>query len=260
MRAHSQTVAAIAAAAGAMIVLATTIASCAMPGAAMPSAPSMTGAAQDPAPSVDPTASPTAAPPAQPAAAPVAEPTAFAGEGQTFVTQIGNASFEVPSGWTVRDESGVRLDHDGRDQWMNSVAVLDGGGRELLRYIDGAIDAQGQITEGWAMVEQRPIAAALPDAGGLPTAAASWWVEDDAGVHVFAAVTLVPDGEAPWGIVPAGDARLAHFVADLSLLDGCQQVEDETDAVACLESDDVVELMAVLATLEQRAVPRDATP
>ncbi len=259
MRAHSQTVAAIAGAAGAMIVVATTIASCAMPGAAVPSAPSMTGAAQDPAPSADPTASPTAAP-TGPAAAPTAEPTASAGEGQTFVTQIGNASFELPSGWTVRDESGVRLDHDGRDQWMNSVAVLDDGGRELLRYIDGAIDAQGQITEGWAMVEQRPIAGALPDAGGLPTAAASWWVEDDAGVHVFAAVTLVPDGEAPWGIVPAGDARLAQFVADLSLLDGCQQVLNAAEAVACLESDDVVELMAVLATLEQQAVPRDAMP
>lgn len=110
------------------------------------------------------------------------------------------------------------------------------------------------------MVEQRPIAAAIPDESGFPSAAASCWVQGEAGVQVFASVTLVPEGEAPWGIVPAGDARSAQFVADLPLLDACQQVVSVADAEACLESVDVAELMAVLATLEQRAVPRDTMP
>ncbi|MET4098987.1 hypothetical protein ABIB37_001224 [Agrococcus sp. UYP10] len=249
----------LAGAAGALIVVVTTIAGCA-PGAAAPPVPSMTAGAPTPAATAEPTFEPSAEPTADPSAEPTAAPTASAADGQAFVTQIGNATFEVPSGWTVRDESRVGLDHDGQDQWMNSIVLLDGRGRELLRYIDGAIDAQGQITAGWGMVEQRPIAAAIPDESGLPTAAASWWVQGDAGVQVFASVTLVPDGEAPWGIVPAGDARSAQFVADLSLLDACQQVVYVSDAEACLESDDVAELMAVLATLEQHAVPRDAMP
>ncbi|MEV7528419.1 hypothetical protein [Agrococcus sediminis] len=232
----------IAAALGALLVAATALAGCSAPAA--PAASS--------------------APPAPTSAAPTAEPTASAPPsaeaGETFTTQIGNASFELPAGWSVRDESAVRMDHDGRDQWMNTVHVLDGEGREVLLYTDGAVDAIGAVTDEWAVVEERAIASALPHDEGLATAAASWWLVDEAGLQVFAQVSAMPDDEPPWGIFPAGDTRLAHFMADLTVLEPCQDVVDESDALACLESPEVAELLDVLASLEQVDVPRDAMP
>lgn len=239
---------------GAMLLIATTAAGCTLGGGAVPTPTAPTAPAEPSASATPGTSTPPA--PTDPTVPPTEEP----GTPETFTTQIDNATFMVPAGWTVRDESAALPNHDNQLQWMNEVHLVDEEGRDLLLYIDGAVDATGDPLSEWGIIEQRPIVQAIPDDSGWPTAAAAWWVDAGHGVESFVEVTQISGEAAPLGIFPAGDRRLAHFTADLTLLEPCADIVDRADAVACLESPEVAELMTVLASLEQREVPWDAMP
>lgn len=105
-------------------------------------------AADEPAPSAEPTYS--APPPTPVAVTPVPAPTQAVDPGmdvsgwQVFQTPTG-ATFRVPPGWTVQDLGAA-------DGWTTNVAVFRGDGEQQLVYLDGSgpldgacpIDASGE--------------------------------------------------------------------------------------------------------------------
>lgn len=206
---------------------------CAAPGAAQPTAPATPAATPTPAPEVEP-------------------------HGSSFTTQNGTASFDLPAGWSIADQSAVLPNHDGASQWMNQVGLLDADGRELLRYVDGSVSDAGWADPTWEVLEALPIAGGLH---GLELAATTWWLTADGQPpRVFAAVAQPAGDEPPYAIFREADGRNGIFQADLAQLDLCADVPDVASAEACLGGDEVRALLDVLASLELHDVPWDAMP
>ncbi|WP_306233262.1 hypothetical protein [Agrococcus beijingensis] len=250
-----------------MLAASAALAGCAAPGAApdapdaAPPSPSATPApSATPTPSAPPRATPTPTP--TPAPSPVATPAPTdAGEpdASVFTTQNGTASFALPSGWSIVDNSVAMPNHDGAQQWFNQVGLVDEQGRELLQYTDGAIDDTGWIDPQWAVLDERPIAGELPLA---ELRARAWWlISEGRAPLVFAAVAQQSTAaEPPYASFFEVEGRIGFFRAELALLDVCAAVIDIPAAEACLRSSETDELLDVLQTLELHDVPWNAMP
>ncbi|QCR20147.1 hypothetical protein [Agrococcus sp. SGAir0287] len=187
------------------------------------------------APSPSPSASPT----------PTAEPT-------TVTTQNGTASFALPAGWTVQDDSLLEpMSNHGGPIWQNWLTVLDEDAVVRARYGDGYADDVGAAAD-------RGVVQAIAMPGGLH--AAAWWSTAADGVWQVQA-TVVDDPSDPNGSVMLdGVDRLHSFSSDLAAVPECGSVVDEASAIACLEAPDTTEVLELLATLELEPLPWDAMP
>lgn len=277
-RASARLVAArVAAGVGGVIVVGVLVVSCAMQGAGTPapSAPPAPSASAEPTATSSPAAAPepTTSEPSAPAdtAVPSVTPPPSAGSGSTgepaptgdpasfeaFTTHNGTATFDVPTGWRIADESTLGINHGNVEQWVNQLRLIDGQGRQRAAYLDGYQSDIGWGHAPWALLESRPIAASP---AGTELFASLWWMDLGDRIEVMAAVTEEPGGEAPNTFFLEAEGRVGLFSASLDELEGCTDIADVTDAESCLSTPEVATTLAVLASLELHDVPWDAMP
>lgn len=259
------------------MVVGVLVVSCAMQGAGTPapSAPPAPSASAAPTATSSPAAAPepTTSEPSAPAdtAVPSVTPPPSAGSGSTgepaptgdpasfeaFTTRNGTATFDVPTGWRIADESTLGINHGNVEQWVNQLRLIDGQGRQRAAYLDGYQSDIGWGHAPWALLEARPIAASP---AGTELFASLWWMDLGDRIEVMAAVTEEPGGEAPNNFFSEAEGRVGLFSASLDELEGCTDIADVGDAESCLLTPEVATTLSVLASLELHDVPWDAMP
>lgn len=229
------------------------LAGCAQPGAEAPEAPTAAPTSQAPSPSAEPTPSAT-----------VADPHA---DWQRIETPNGTASFLIPPGWAA-EIGGQELEHDGEIHWQNEIVVLDPDGEAQLGYSDGPGGDDVAAIARVGIVELRPVATLddeeraaaagdVADPAYLEHAVAAWWVDwGDQGIRGI--VSLTPDsveaagGHQPGFLVLDGERGLSFGTM--------RAFSTDAEAAAWLESDEVAQLVDIVATLDLTGIPAPALP
>lgn len=164
-------------------------------------------------------------------------------------TQNGTMRMQLPNGWSVADDSFSGPTPDGREEWSNILILTDPAGEISLRYQDGHLDDVRGTPESAGIFERRPMSK------GFST---TWWIRDTSGWFMpGAGLTGYGYGGSQMLDVPNG-RRLHSLAAQGATFDEGFATQAEVEAF--LGSDDVEEILAIIATVELVAVDRYAMP
>ena len=190
-------------------------------------------------------------------AAPAAEPSAPSEpDASVFTTQNGTMRLLLPAGWEVEDASGAMLNHDGLEQWSNSLTFVSPSGVALF-YYDGHGGDVGAVLEDWAVVEDLPLQDGLGVVG--------WWQQTELGIAADVMLTARPhDGwtSAPTGMFQHEGIPRIHAMRMAGGADDGATPRFETveQAEAWLAGPEAQEAIAVMSTVELLPVPQYAMP